>query len=162
MFNFTVTIPASSTSLATFRVPFNPWGDVPIKFTLSAKSSHQQSTFSLRRVGRGQWFTCRNHSFVHNSETFTWVFSTGMEIVLLDSRSRIRAKFHHASSWFQSGGVLEIGDDRSGGNAHEERQQQQQELEQVVVVTLLACLRREREWRYTTAGFLFPIKRTVV
>lgn len=82
-------------------------------------------------------------------------------MILRDANARILAKFYHTPSWFQSGGVLAIGEDGKGTGTGTEGQQQQQEpeWEHVVVVTLFAFLRREREWRYTIAGFIFPIKR---
>ena len=93
-------------------------------------------------------------------------------MILRDANARVLAKFYHAPSWFQSGGVLAIGgdgkrramvmgDDQPGQQQQQQQQQQQRdpEWEHVVVVTLFAFLRREREWRYTIAGVLFPIKR---
>lgn len=78
----------------------------------------------------------------------------------------VLAKFYHAPSWFQSGGVFAIGEDRKGrgtvtGNDQHRQQQQQHDLEweHVVVVTHFAFLRREREWRYIIASFVFPIKK---
>lgn len=170
MSTFTVTTPESSTPLATFRVPISCGADVPINFHPSANSNPPKSTYALHRTSWGQLLTGCNHSFVHNNETFTWAFASGTEMILRDTQSRILAKFYHAPSWFQSGGVLAIGEEeaRQGKvteqdyehkQQHQQQQQQQPQWEQTVVVTLLAFLRREREWRYAIAGLIFPIKR---
>lgn len=160
MSTFTVTTPDSSTPLATFRVPLKCWANVPITFSPSPNTPDAQSTLSLNRTNWGQLLTGCNHAFVRNSETFEWVFVSGTEIALRDKHSRTLVKFYHAPSWFQSGGVLAIGEDWQGkGTENHEQKQQQREWEQVVVVTLFAFLRKEREWRYAMAGLVFPIKR---
>lgn len=168
MATFTVTTPDSSAPLATFRVPFNPRADVPITFFPSANTTHAQSTLTLKRTNWGQFRTGCNYAFDRNGKTFAWVFSSGTEMILRDTNSRILAKFYHSPSWFQSGGVLAIGEDGKGKDpgagteADQQRQKQQQQLvewEHVVVVTLFAFLRREREWRYAMAGLVIPVKR---
>lgn len=95
--------------------------------------------------------TARNHAFVCNSETFTWIFSSSTEIVLRDVRSRIRAKFYQAPSWFTSGAILAMGKVRKEtGTGDDKERQQQEEWEHVVVLTIFAFLRRARAWRYKT------------
>ena len=164
MSTFTITTPDSSAPLATFRVPISPWADVPITFSPSGTTARAQSTLSLKKTSWGQLRTGCNYAFNRNGETFAWVFASGTEIILRDANARVLAKFFHTPSWFQSGGVLAIGEHGKGREKgiedDQQRQQPQlQDWEHVVVVTLFAFLRREREWRYTIAGLVFPIKR---
>lgn len=67
------------------------------------------------------------------------------------------AAFWFADKWFASRGVLALARRAENETAAAERGQ---EWEKVVVVTLLACLRRERECRYTLAGHGIPVPRT--
>jgi hypothetical protein len=160
MFNFTVTA-SPSNPIAKFRVPFNTWAPVPIIFSPSSQTQNYQSKISLTRTGAAKLRAARTHIFVHKSTTYTWAFPSGMEIDLRDEdvergTSRVLAKFHYVPSWFESSGVLLLGERTKGGGQPES----EWEWEHVVVVTLLACLRREREWRYTMAIRVYPMKRT--
>ena len=142
-------------------------GDALITFHPSEDDDpFMQPTVVLHRTNRERLIASRNHAFCFHSAMYEWVFASGMEIILRDSQANTLAKFLYAPSWFQSGGILAMGNQMATGThvidtGEYDRMQQEKEWEHVVVVTLLALLRREREWRYAIAGFIFPLKRTL-
>ncbi|MCJ1260639.1 hypothetical protein MMC22_000501 [Lobaria immixta] len=106
----------------------------------------------------------RSHTFVYHSRTYAWNFISGTEIRLQAAFSSEKtdlttlAAFWFADKWFASRGVLAFARETEGETAA--TPERGPEWEKIVVVTLLACLRREREWRYSLAGHGIPIPRT--
>lgn len=144
---------------ATFKIPIFygfGLGKTTIAFSPPATDrSSQQRTIEVKMNGK---VYTREQVFVYNSLTYTWKVDKGTHLRLITGnagREETVAKFYFTAKWFTSAGVLLL-------NLNEGFADGGERFEVAVVASLMVCLRREREFRYNTAGHGVPLKRSWV